>query len=552
MDWSSTRGRKLRFTGYVIFFTFVLGILIQILGVLLLSKTVSYEDGKLKVNQVFASISDSLLTIANFSPHLVLGHAVASQSEIMRLAKIADLGAQMIEESKSILTYFSTSQELNDFLRRERGSEKIQETADKLSPIASSISKFISGDANARRIDEVFGMSTAKPIHVLNALLELGQNSEMLFGCETESKFLLLLTSSAEARSLGGLIGQYATISSKCGEFKVDRVGTNTDLIDNKSFNQLFELYPGLFRSTNSEWVNSNLIPDGLTLSKLWIEAFEKQFQEDIDGVIVVDTLILSKFAAANGGLSAADGTKLKSSEEIEAYLLNGIYFQFPENQILRKQHLLEITEQLASSLKLSSLDSGEMSKAVFDTLGEDRILVFLDNGKLRPNIYNQLSWSGSNLDTVYVGVNNLSGSKFDYYSKYSIEVLQCQNNRYLLNFRLSNVASNDINYPDYVARRLDSYNSNKIGVLNQFIMTFDPRGAKVLNQAVSPFSDIRLIQGETNRNLLSIVEFIESQESYSFSILFKSRHALKFRMWGHQIQVSNSKSSNCLLTETN
>lgn len=538
--------RRLKYSAYVLSTTIILGIIIQLLGVLSLSKTVSYENNKLRINPVLVNFSDSLLTISNYFPHLIIGKAIANQSEIIRLSKIADLVSQMIKESNSLYPYLSSSQNFNDILKNRNGIAKIQVTSEKLSPIASNISKLIAGNNGVNSLDTVFGKSTARPMKILSAFLEMGQNSNVLFGCEHESKFLLLITSSAETRTLGGLIGQYAVVRSNCGTFKIDRVGTNTDLNDNRKFIKLFDLYPGLFQSNNPEWNNSNLIPDGLNLSKAWISAFEQQFQENIDGVIVVDTNILSKIAAVNGGLTAADGKKLNSAEEIDAYLRNGIYFQFPENQIKRKKHLLEITEQLANSFQISTLASNKISKAIIDAIGDDRMLIYLKNKNSRSDQLNQLNWSESNNDTVYVGVNNLSGSKFDYYSNYSLSILRCHNNRYLLTFSLSNNAKTDLIYPDYVARRLDNYNSKNIGVLNQFVLTYDRNYAQVIGQKISSFSDVRTIQGESNRNLLSIVEYIEAKEKYKFSILFKSKHYLKFRMWGQHIQLANSKYINC------
>jgi hypothetical protein len=528
--------------------TLVFGILTQIVGILLLSNSVKVQQGNIKSSWIISNAADFFLTASSYSPPIVILDTIAGETKAMRLIKIADISAQLLKQSHSVISDFSTSDNINDFLRNYRGAEQIQKTSMIASPMISLINNLVQGSDDEESIDRVLGKSLKNPIRVLMALGELGRHAEVLSGCEKEIKFLVLLTSSAEARTIGGLIGQYMTVVSNCGELEIERVGTNTDLKNNAELDKSFKEFPGLYQSANPEWVNSNLLPDGGQVSQSWIRSYQEQFNETVDGVIVLDTLLLSEFAAIQGGLTSADGVKLETAAKIDAYLRNGIYFQFPENQILRKEHLLDITEQLAKSLDFSSLTKNGMLPVLMTALGRDRILLSLNSTLYTQKGLERLSWSNKDRSTVFIGVNNLSGSKFDFYSNYSVEVSKCSNFNYLITFRVKNFASEDAQYPDYVARRLDNYHLDKIGVLNQFLFSYEKNTVRVTAESTPAFSDYKVMLGESNRDLISIVEFIEAQEFYEFSIQLQSRERLNFRMWGQEIKVSKSRNVVCSL----
>jgi hypothetical protein len=518
----------------------------QIVGIFLLANSVKMEQGNIKSSRPISTAADIFLTASNYSPHLVIASTVAGDTKTVRLIKIADLSAQLLRQSGTVISNFSESKDVRDFLKDNNGAAQIQEASISAAPLITSILNLVNGSDGEESIDQFFGRSIGKPIKLLKAISELGRNAEVLSGCGKESKFLILLTSNAEARSIGGLIGQYVTVVSNCGNLDIIRVGTNTDLKDNTEFNKNFKQFPGLYQSANPEWVNSNLIPDGFEVSQSWIRAYEEQFGETLDGVLVLDTLLLSEFAEIQGGLTAADGTKLSTSAEIDAYLRNGIYFQFPENQILRKQHLLEITEQLAKSLNFSTLAKTGMIPALMSAVSEDRILFSLNTKHYPRAPLEQFNWSDKEGSTMFIGVNNLSGSKFDFYSKYSVQVKKCSNVNYSIRFMVDNSASDSLAYPDYVARRLDNYPLDKIGVLDQFLFSYDKKIVRVTGEKTPAFSDYRIIRGEFNRDLISVLEFIEAQEKYEFSIQLKSKKSLNFRMWGQEVKVAESGRSAC------
>ena len=526
--------------------TLVLGILTQIVGIFLLANSVKVQQGNVKSNQLISNAADMLLTVSNYSPHVVIASTFAGDSKTVRLIKIADASAQLLRQSGSVISGFSESKDFSDFLSNKNGAAQIQEVSVIASPVITSILNLVQGSDGGETIDQIFGRSIRKPVRLLKSVSELGRHAEVLSGCGKKSRFLVLLTSNAETRSIGGLIGQYVTVVSNCGDLEIVRAGINTDLKDSGELNKNFKQFPGLYQSPIPEWINSNLIPDGIEVSQSWIRAYEEQFDEILDGVLVLDTLLLSEFAALQGGFSAADGTKLSTSAEIDAYLRNGMYFQFPEDNILRKQHLLEITEQLAESLNFSTLTKTGMLPVLMSAFGEDRILFALNSKLHTQAVLEHLSWSGKQSSTIFIGVNNLSGSKFDFYSKYRVQVNKCSDLNYSIQFRVKNNALVNLKYPEYVARRLDDYPIDKIGVVNQFLFSFDKSIVRVTGEKTPAFSDYRVIRGESNRDLISVIEFIEAQEKYEFSIRLKSKKNLAFRMWGQELKVSESSSVPC------
>jgi len=84
--------------------TFALGVLTQIAGIFLLANSIKVEQGNIKSSRFFSSAADILLTTANYSPHFVIASTVAGDAKTVRLIKIADLGAQLLRESGSVIS----------------------------------------------------------------------------------------------------------------------------------------------------------------------------------------------------------------------------------------------------------------------------------------------------------------------------------------------------------------------------------------------------------------------------------------------------------------
>jgi hypothetical protein len=513
-------------------YAFAVGVLFQLIGLFSLSRAVAFDDGKIQLRTSTIRFADFTLTASRFMPHRWIESAIPNQSKFTRLLDVADSAAQALAISRELVKDSDGFLTPKDLMKSE-SIRMVTEISNRILPIQERILSHLQGGGGEDSIDLIRNVEVLGLVKASRALLELGLVAESLSGCQKPAKVLVLFTSNSELRSIGGLIGQFALVEMNCNRFTVEKIGTNSELSDNKIFHIMQQEFPGLYYGVNDEWVNSNLLPSGASLGEAWISSYQSQFDINLDAVIAVDTKILAALAESKGGVTAADGTKLTSKEEVDAYLRNGIYFQYPEDQIARKKHLLELTNLIAKGLKLTDLFSPAMFHEFGDLILSNRLYIHAKKNEYDSDV-ETLNWSSSSRRYIYVGLNNLSGSKFDFYSKIEMSHRYCSNNQQILDISIVNDAKPGAYYPDYVNRRLDTYPSKLDGVLNQIVVSYPADSVKVVAERIPAFSKSAYILGEKeNRNLLSVTEFISAGERYRIQFTFKSKNNLTFKMWG-------------------
>jgi hypothetical protein len=465
-------------------------------------------------------------------PHRWLDSVIPGSSKLTRLLDVADSGAQALSLATGLFRNSNSQFSVKDLLNSE-GVTTVRAISKKILPIQERVLALLQGQSGDDAIEEIRGVEILNLLKASRSLIELGLLAEPLSGCLRPARVLLLFTSDSEFRAVGGLIGQFALLELNCDEFEITKVGTNAELTDNLDFHSMHQEFPGLYFGINDEWVNSNLLPTGELLGQAWISSFESQFDVALDGVLAIDTQILAAIAASKGGITAADGTSLQTKNEVSAYLRNGIYFQYPEDQIARKRHLLEVTNSIAKDLTIDDLANAAMFGEYLDLVIANRLFMTMKRDFGSADV-EMLNWDSRNSNDIYIGVNNLSGSKFDFYSDLEVSHRFCPKNKYLLEIILKNVANPGAYYPDYVGRRLDKYPSKLDGVLNQILISLPAKGVDVSGKKISPFSSSALTLGESqNRNLFSITEFISAGEKYTVQLSLRSPERLFFRSWG-------------------
>lgn len=513
-------------------YAFAVGVLLQLIGLFSLSRAVAFDDGKIQLRTSTIRFADFTLTASRYMPHRWIESAIPNQSKFTRLLDVSDSAAQALSISRELVKDSDGFLTPKDLMNSE-SLRLVTEISGEILPIQERVLGLLQGDGGRDSINRIRGVEVLNLVKASKALIELGMVAESVSGCQKPAKVLVLFTSNSELRSVGGLIGQFALVEMDCNQFSIEKIGTNSELSDNKIFYKIQQEFPGLYYGVNDEWVNSNLLPIGASLGQAWISSYESQFDINLDGVIAVDTKILAALAELKGGVTAADGTPLTSKEEVDAYLRNGIYFQYPEDQIARKKHLIDLTNSIAKGLKLTDLLSPTLFREFGELILSNRLYFYVKNTEYDSKI-DTLNWSSSNSREIYVGINNLSGSKFDFYSKLEIKHRFCSRNQQILEISIINDAEAGAYYPDYVNRRLDSYPSKLDGVLNQIVVSYPATLVKVAAEKVPAFSKVTHHLGENqNRNLLSVTEFISAGERYRIQLTFRSKSPLFFKMWG-------------------
>ena len=370
-----------------------------------------------------------------------------------------------------------------------------------------------------------------------------------VLGCTQPQKYFVAFTSSSEARALGGLIGQYAVVETDCTSLKVLDVGTNLQLKDSNVFLQAQKKYPDIFLGKNTEWVNSNLFPDGQLIGSMWLEAYYKQSGQKLDGAIAVDLPLLVDMAILSGfSFENRSGDLLSNRSEILNYLLNGIYFDYPVDNLKRKAIQLDLSRQMVNSFSQIAANKKKVLKLFSQTIAENRIFIYKpgisDSGLFKANslFYNL----GSRSDLLFVGANNLSGSKFDFYNTFDYQLTSCKDDSYEFRIEIKNTASPETDFPDYVNRRLENNPTKGAGTLTQ-VLAILPQGSSIPTwKGPSDWSAETLELGD-GRIVVTLVGTVQAGQSYSNSFYMKGANSLKLLTWGQKIKP-HANSPRCEL----
>ena len=360
-----------------------------------------------------------------------------------------------------------------------------------------------------------------------------------VLGCAQPQKYFVAFTSSSEARALGGLIGQYAVVETNCTSLKVLDVGTNLQLKDSDVFLQAQKKYPDIFLGKNTEWVNSNLFPDGQLIGSMWLEAYYKQTGQQLDGAIAVDLPLLVDMAVLSGfSFENKTGDLMSNRSDILNYLLNGIYFDYPLDNLKRKAIQLDLSRQMVNSFSQIAENKKQVLKLFARTIAENRIFIYKpgisDNGLYKANslFYNLDSRS----DLLFVGANNLSGSKFDFYNSFDYQLARCKDDSFEFTIDINNVASSETNFPDYVNRRLEGNPTKGAGTLTQ-VLAILPQGSSIPTwKGPSDWSAETLELGD-GRIVVTLVGTVQAGQSYSNSFFMQGPRSLKLLTWGQKIR---------------
>jgi hypothetical protein len=295
------------------------------------------------------------------------------------------------------------------------------------------------------------------------------QNLPQLIGSETSMRYFVGITNEAELRGIQGIIGQYAIIEINNGKISVSRSGSNLDLVHPPTLPaELIGEYSETYGDMNTEWQNMNLStfldPAALQITNAW----KLQTGESLDGVVLIDTVALAKWALPKvGSVESAQGRVLSTWEDLADYLSNGIYFDFPSiqiaqknNQTVRKEFQSEIAEKLITAITSTNLEPEKLIRNLAKPMLEGRVVAWLNNDLGSEFNRTILARSSESFPTdVVVGFNNLAGNKMDFYlrAKASDQV-ECVGSQVWHDVKvdLSSQSEKIEGYPVYVKRRMD------------------------------------------------------------------------------------------------
>ena len=215
--------------------------------------------------------------------------------------------------------------------------------------------------------------------------VEAVEAAPALFGGDGDRRYLILFTTPAEMRGLGGFIGSYAELTAVQGDLELTRSG------------RIGELRPGIGNpaytiSGPADYVarwgpyevgrfvqDTTFSPDFPSVGEVWEEIYpQTRGGAPIDGVVVVDPYALAAFMQFTGPITIPEHDVTLTSENAADILLREQYAEFDEVRSTRVDFLAEATR-----LTFEALTTGDLPgpRQVTEILGplvhQGRLLVY-------------------------------------------------------------------------------------------------------------------------------------------------------------------------------
>lgn len=296
------------------------------------------------------------------------------------------------------------------------------------------------------------------------------------FLLETENaNVFVAVTNPAEKRGVQGIVGQYAVMNVRRGRISITQSGSNTDLVDPKVLPEgLSEGYTSFFGESNFEWQNMTMSPFAPDAAEQIAAAWAAQSGQVVDTVVLLDTVALGAVVSATDGVVVTrSGEELTDGTDIARYLSNGIYFDFPEDNVARKEFQSNLEQSLISEILERPLDVERLAREIAPYLADGRVFMWMADAERQSSLEETFIAGGVGSmgdNAIWVGLVNFSGNKMDFYVHPTVETQSCGRD-VTVRIRLDNKANAGVEYPDYVARRLDQAGSSPASILGVTIL---------------------------------------------------------------------------------
>ena len=365
-------------------------------------------------------------------------------------------------------------------------AENAQQMGDRVLRLRSAVADLdglhVPGVSDSR-IDDAVAKATSYLELAESAVVAMKQLPQLI-GSETPVRYFVGITNEAELRGIQGIIGEYAIVEIDTGKISVSRTGSNTELVNPNSLPaELVGEYSAIFGESNTEWQNMNLSPFLDPAALQITSAWKLQTGEQLDGVVLLDTVALAKWAIPKvGSVQSAQGRVLETWEALADYLSNGVYFEFPTDQEARKQFQSELAGQLIEAITGSSLEPQQLIRSLAKPMTDGRVVAWL-NGEVGSEFNKTvLARSAKSFpDDVVIGYNNLTGNKMDFYLQVDAGGSTCR----VVELKFTSTADPQVRYPEYLTRRLDVDDEALIGSYFEVNGAF-PQGVSVVSVEVA------------------------------------------------------------------
>jgi hypothetical protein len=273
---------------------------------------------------------------------------------------------------------------------------------------------------------------------IVDNIREVAEHAPDMLGATEPRNYLVAFTTPAEARGLGGFMGNWALISADDGLITMVDFGRR-DRLENAAGpgertlvgpEEWLQRY-GQFGYTNgpggavgaTPWANHTMSPRSDSTGIVAAQLFPQSGGTDIDGYFAIDVIAVSRLLRFTGPVTTADGTVLDQENAVK-FLLNG---QYDDQRSERVDLLEEVSRSVVDELLGNRLPS---PAKLFDTLGPmvDQLRLVGWAADSNEHAWFEDLGLANGLpdpqqgDGVTITLNNAVGNKIDYFLRARVD----------------------------------------------------------------------------------------------------------------------------------
>jgi hypothetical protein len=397
-----------------------------------------FNDAASSFERAAASIDHPLTYVAQVAPVVAQHHRAASEIVQSGSASLADSGVAVDSIAAADLGVKDGSINLDEIRSTFGPLRQLEESLASLNGSVTSANTEWLLPVAGSRLDELSD-ELATLSSRLDDLVRAIESAPALLGEDGPRTYFVGFTTPAEARGIGGLMGNFAEIQVDNGRISLTDFGRATDLngdqdapsrrvIDGpEDFVQRYGGY-GFVKpdgaTGSTPWSNITMPADFRLAADVIAQLYPQSGGRTVDGVIVLDAFALDALAGFGGPLPLPNLDKTLEPGEVASFLL---YSQYE----LEFDGRVDLLEDVARAT-LDRLLGGhipplpQLGSGLLPLAQQDRIVAWMADDE-EQELIERLGLSGrlpalEGADGVAVTVNNASANKIDAYLERTIE----------------------------------------------------------------------------------------------------------------------------------
>lgn len=249
-----------------------------------------------------------------------------------------------------------------------------------------------------------------------------------MLGADGPRNYLVLFQNNAEWRSLGGISGAAAVISTNGGAMQL--AGQDYAASFGRFVPSVLPLDPEvatIYGQRPGQWFhNVTQVPDFSVSAPLAREMWARKHGVQVDGVFAVDPVALSYLLAATDPIVLPSGDTITADNAVQL-LLNDAYYRYPD-PVAQNQFFSEATAAIFGALMAGGTNPSELLAGLARAGEENRLLMWSAYADEQEVIAGTTLAGGlpvTDATTTRFGVflNDGTGSKMDFYQSVDTDV---------------------------------------------------------------------------------------------------------------------------------